>query len=573
MTKLPITRTVLSVNTPENLLFKQFQDCCSTVLPVNDADNRFAGIVSLFSLLAGKSLSTSLFWPRLILRLPISTTQSLPEGEQILPCLDENDSCIGFYPAEAYLRMQLEGRKDFEIIQTELDGLLDSSSDGIFITDGEGVVLRMNQSCAALDDVNSKEIIGKTMQDLVEAGVYRNSAALKALRRRKVVTIIQHSVTGRELLSTATPLFQGEQIHMVLVNVRDITRLTRMKNRLKRLAATTRKAKQELAELRRNQFEDDDIVCNSEVMRKLFLLARRVAEVDSTILIEGESGTGKGVLARFIHKNSPRRSGPFITIECSSIPESLLESELFGYEKGAFTGAEKRGRAGLVELAAGGTLFLDEIGEISLATQVKLLRLLQSHKFIRVGGREAINVDLRVIAATNRDLRQRVEEGKFRRDLYYRINVIPLTLPPLRCHPEDIAPLVEKNLVRIGQRYRLQKQFHPQALKQLLGYSWPGNIRELENMVEMLAVTVKGEVIGPEDLSLTVEEIQAKLPEYLGSFKAIMRQHERNLLCHCLRHFRNTQSMAEAMHIDASTIRRKLRKHGLAVKFTLDSRN
>ena len=244
------------------------------------------------------------------------------------------------------------------------------------------------------------------------------------------------------------------------------------------------------------------MVGSSLAMQRVMDLIRRVAPVDSTILLLGESGVGKGVLAAEIHRLSPRRSGPFVRIDCAALPGSLLESELFGYSPGSFTGARREGKPGLIEQAHGGTLFIDEIGDVPLELQVKLLHVIQERRIIRLGAVTPTAVDIRIIAATHRDLEAMVAEGRFRADLYYRLNVVPVKIPPLRERPEDIPVLARTFLDRFCARYRVERTLTPEAVERLVAYSWPGNVRELENLVERLVVTLDEREIRPEHLPL-----------------------------------------------------------------------
>lgn len=279
----------------------------------------------------------------------------------------------------------------------------------------------------------------------------------------------------------------------VILEERDLT--------IKRLESLEKQLKQ--TEVQEKAFMD--IIGCSEKIRGVIHLAKRAAESNSTVLLLGESGTGKGVFAEAIHKASPRKEGPFIYINCASIPENLLESELFGYEKGAFTGALATGKKGKFELADGGTIFLDEIGELSITLQAKLLHVIQRKSFTRVGGLDPINVDVRIIAATNKNLEKAVLEGKFREDLYYRINVISILIPPLRERPEDIFPLVEYFIPRICERAgKKAKRISDQAMKILLDHRWKGNVRELENVLERAVNIAAGDTI-----------LSVHLPEYL----------------------------------------------------------
>jgi two-component system response regulator AtoC len=259
------------------------------------------------------------------------------------------------------------------------------------------------------------------------------------------------------------------------------------------------------------QFKFHDILSKSPRMHDVFELISHVAETISTVLIVGETGTGKELVARAVHESSPRKAAPFVAVNCAALPESLLESELFGHEKGAFTSAIGQ-RKGRFELAHGGTIFLDEVGEIPAAMQAKLLRVLQERRFERVGGTQTIEVDVRVVAATNRDLLRLAKEGKFREDLYYRLNVVKIDLPPLHERPEDIALLAEHFMQKFCRPGSAPKQIAPEAMEALLHFRWPGNIRELENAMERACVTSRGEVVGVENLP--AEILKPSQPRY-----------------------------------------------------------
>ena len=247
----------------------------------------------------------------------------------------------------------------------------------------------------------------------------------------------------------------------------------------------------------------EDILGNAPAMREIFGVVTRVAKTDATVLIQGESGTGKELLARAIHSKGARCNQPFVAINCGAIPETLLESELFGHEKGAYTGAYVQ-RKGKLEVAADGTLFLDEIGEMSGPLQVKLLRFLQQREIERVGGRELVRVDARVIAATNKDLKAELQSGRFREDLFYRLSVVNLKLPPLRERGDDVVLIANAFLRRSSQRHRRKLQFSASALESIIHHPWPGNIRELENTVERAVIMSKGKLIEPRDLGIDV---------------------------------------------------------------------
>jgi two-component system response regulator AtoC len=311
------------------------------------------------------------------------------------------------------------------------------------------------------------------------------------------------------------------------------------------------------------QYQFHDLISKSSTMQKVFDLAHTIAKSNSNILILGESGTGKELLARAIHNESLRAAGSFIPVSCVALTETLLESELFGHEKGAFTDAiaQKKGK---FELADGGTIFLDEIGDISPKLQLSLLRVLQEKEFTRVGGTKSITVDVRIIAATNRDLKKAVDEGKFRDDLYYRLNVIAIELPPLREHKEDIPLLahhfIEKFNIEMGGKI---ERIAEEALERLIEYDWPGNVRELENVIERVMVITKGTLIKAEDLHLSPQVIKGKGAASASddkTIKAVEKKHIEKIL---KENNWNIQKSAEKLGIDRVTLYNKIKKYKL----------
>ena len=312
-----------------------------------------------------------------------------------------------------------------------------------------------------------------------------------------------------------------------------------------------------------------DIVGESEAMERVYQMIGKVAPTDSTVYIFGESGTGKELVARAVHEASPRRDQPFVRVNCSALAETLLESELFGHEKGSFTGAHKR-RLGRFELADGGTIFLDEIGDISPAIQLKLLRVLQERAFERVGGEETIEVDVRVITATNKDLKEEVAAGRFREDLFYRLHIIPMTLPPLRDRPSDIALLVDHFIGKLAGRTKSDVDgVAPDAMEALKVYDWPGNVRELENVIEHALVFAEGDKIGLHDLPPAItgrsHDALLAIPEGDRSLPDILEDLERQLI---LRAFEKAEGVktetARLLGIKTSALYYKLEKYDIA---------
>ncbi|MEN6348447.1 MAG: sigma 54-interacting transcriptional regulator [Syntrophomonas sp.] len=452
-------------------------------------------------------------------------------------------------------------------LNEELDAIIDSSFDGLYITDKNGVTLRLNRSFEMISGVDGREFLGRDVADIEKEGIVSQSVSYQVLKQKKTVTIIQETKSGKTTLATGTPVFdKNGDISRVVCNVRDITELNMLKQKLEQAQELTQHYKSELRSLRMYS-GCNKLVSKSAKMRKLIETITRLAVVDSTILISGESGTGKELIAENIHKNSHRHKGPFIKVNCGAIPENLLESELFGYEYGAFTGARKEGKAGFFELAEGGTLFLDEIGDLPFNLQVKLLRVLQSREIIRVGGSQSQKVDCRIVAASNRDLEEMVRKKEFREDLYYRLNVIPVNLPPLRERKEDIPSLVVHFMDLFNHKYKLNKRISPEVVDVIMAYEWPGNVRELENLIERLVVTAPKDIIGRDDLPSFLEHsisnpqvsVSAIIP-----LRIAVEMVEKQLLEKVYSQFRTTRQMARELEINASTIVRKSAKYGVS---------
>ncbi|MEW6244320.1 MAG: sigma 54-interacting transcriptional regulator [Bacillota bacterium] len=498
----------------------------------------------------------------------------LPD-QDILPFEDASGTYVGYIRKSELIEATISRRLAAEMqyyrdLQEEFDAIFRSSNDGIFIADGNGTVIRINKASERIDDVRAEEVLGKNMRDLVAQGFYSESVTLKVIETGAPVTILQKTKTGKEIMATGTPLYKNGELYRVVVNSRDITELNALKNALRDEQYRTERIKCELNYLRKVYTRNDTPVFRSAQMEKVFDLALRVAGVDSTVLIQGESGVGKEVVSKFIHMNSARKDKPFIKIDCSGIPESLLESELFGYEKGAFTGASKTGKLGLIELANEGTLFLDEIGELHLNLQSKLLRVIQDREICRLGGIKTIPVDIRVIAATNRKLEDMIRANLFREDLYYRLNVVPIFVPPLRERRADIQPLLTYFIDRYNKRFGYAKTFDPEAVGILLDYDWPGNVRELENMVERLIVTTTGDVIRVDDLPVAPRRTRDSgffLKDRGLGLAEIVTQCERDLLLKVMASASSTYEMARILKIDVSTVRRKLKKHKVKISF------
>ncbi|MBF7082939.1 sigma 54-interacting transcriptional regulator [Desulfallas sp. Bu1-1] len=460
--------------------------------------------------------------------------------------------------------------KSVKQLNTKLELIIESSYDGILLTDPEGTILKANRAHERITGVPSSEILGKNMADLVTAGVYSRSIVDAVMREGKPVTMVEK----KHFLITGSPVRDHDgKVLRIVVNIRDLTELNNLREQLEQTKELSERYQDELTQLRGKLFNQEGLVFHSPKMRELLQVASRLAAVDSTVLILGESGVGKEIIARTIHSQSKRKDGPFITVNCGAIPENLLESELFGYERGAFTGANREGKAGMFELAHNGTLFLDEIGELPPGFQVKLLRVIQEREVLRVGGSKPRPVNVRILAATNRCLETMVKEGRFREDLYFRINVVPLKIWPLRERKEDIIPLVHAFKQRYENKYGIQKKIDPRVYEAFLNYHWPGNVRELDNMIERLMVTTPGSEITVSDLpSYVFENLGQQQPEVyvkgIMPLKKAVMQLESQLISNAIKEFGSANKAARVLKVDQSTLTRKisrLREHGLAI--------
>jgi len=455
--------------------------------------------------------------------------------------------------------------KRIEELEEQIASLLvafNSAYDGMHILDKDGYTLMINEACERIEGISAEAIGDKNVRQLVEEGYFSESVTLKVLEKKAPVTMIQKVRNGNQVLVTGMPIYKDGKIDKVIINSRDLTELNRLKAEISERDLMLEKYQEEWQKLNSILMVTEDIVCNSESMKKIVGMALHVAKAESTILITGESGTGKGVIAKFIHNNSARKNKPFVKIDCGSIPDALFESEIFGYEKGAFTGANNRGKIGLAQLADQGTLFLDEIGEIPLSIQAKLLRLIQEKEIVRVGGKDTLSVDVRIIAATNKDLAQMVNVGKFREDLFYRLDVIPIHIPPLRERKEDITGILINRMKKLNAQYGTEKRLSNEAAEKLIEYSWPGNVRELENVIERILVLSIGEELGVDDLPGAFQQkTRHRAYRKNDTLKSMTEAYEMEIIEEMLSKKMTVPEIAKVLQVDATTIRRKLSKH------------
>lgn len=454
-----------------------------------------------------------------------------------------------------FVSKELESVKS---ILNELDTVINSSHDAILITNESGDILKAN---TAFKKILGLEKIPNNYADLQESHI--NLSFLDSVVKTKKRTTIMEGNSKKEnvLLVTATPVQSNNgKVSRVITNIRDMTEIDHLRKELE-------ETKKYLITLKDQENSNKKFIAQSKSMQDILKAVKQIANVDSTVLITGESGVGKEEVANLIHKMSPRNNHPFIKINCGAIPEALLESELFGYESGAFTGANQKGKEGLFETANKGTIFLDEIGELPLQLQVKLLRVIQEREVVRVGGVKSREIDIRIVVATNKELQQLVTQGEFRLDLFYRLNVVPILIPPLRKRVEDIPLLTAKFKDEIEKKYKKRVKFPSEVVQAFTSYHWPGNVRELSNIVERLIVTAEEDALSIEDvhhlLHSTNVHLNQNQPVHVNGIiplKKAIDEVEKQLLERAYTIYKNTRSMADILQVNQSTIVRKMKK-------------
>jgi PAS domain S-box-containing protein len=438
-----------------------------------------------------------------------------------------------------------------------LQPVLDALPDGVYITDGYGVTVSVNKAYEQITGLQRHRVLGKHMQGLVRDGYISNSVSLEVIRERQPITRVQTIKGNRKIVVSGNPMFdENGTLEYVISSVRDVTALLRAKHAEEQL--------EQILTVRKEYGIDVDVhtdkagVLTGTNTRQCYRLAEKVAVTDVKILIQGETGTGKTLLAQFIHDNSLRCAAPFISLNCAAMPEGLIEAELFGYTAGAFTGASSRGKEGLLEIANGGTLFLDEIGDLPLSLQAKLLKVIEENKFLPLGGTRFKNTNIRLITATHHDLKEAIANGKFREDLYYRLQIMPLDLPPLRKRQDEISPLLTHFLNHYAKRYNTEKTLHPETLEFLLHYKWPGNIRELMNLTERLVLITEHSEILPNDLPKSIRPLVTHSEPYSsGSLKKQVEDLERELISNAISLYGSTRAAAASLGINQSTLVKK----------------
>ncbi len=448
----------------------------------------------------------------------------------------------------------------FKILEKEVETILDAIHDDILIADRNGIITKVYPSFEKVYGIKKTEAEGKSVYELEKKGYFKPSITGKVLKKKSQITMMQETKDGRKLIATATPIKnEKNEITKVISFTRDVTDYLTLKKQYSLLENKVKKYSAEIEKLRNKNKKTPDIIGESEEIKKIINTIEKIACFDTNILIEGESGVGKTMFARMIHSKSKRSEGPLIEIDCGAIPDKLLESELFGYEKGAFTGASNEGKVGLIELSDKGTLFLDEIGELPVNLQMKLLKVIEEKKITHIGGTKQIDVDFRLITATNKNLKDLINKKRFREDLYYRLNIIYIEIPSLRERKKDIKELSNYFLQKYNKKYNLNKRFDEDVYYYLKKYRWPGNIRELSNIIERMVLVSSSEEICID--SLPNFRAQSPKQENCNDLKKALENYEEDLIKLAYEKYKSTVGVAKELSISQATASRKIKKY------------
>lgn len=453
--------------------------------------------------------------------------------------------------------------EEYKYSMEVMKDILDTDYQGMVLVDEKGIVVGFYYE--NLFGIKSKDAIGRDVEDVVE-----NTRLKIVMQTGQEEMNDLHKIQGRDVIASRVPLFKDGRVIGALGSIifNDVRALLPMIEKVKTYEKAVVKYKGELTSMHGAKYSFDSIITENKKMKQLKQIANKCATTDSTVLIQGESGTGKEYFAHAIHINSHRNNEPFVRLNCAAIPRELFEAELFGYDGGAFTSAKNEGKLGKLEIANGGTVLLDEVGAMPLEMQVKLLRVLEEREFERVGGTERIQLDIRVIASTNEDLADLVKKGFFREDLYYRLNVINLTIPPLRERLDDIPHLANSIIKELAMRSRVRpKTISPEALKILQSYPWPGNVRELRNILESILNLVDGISIFPKDLPEHMQKLsRGYQSRNMGehTLKDILAETEIHAIQEAIERCQGNKSKAaELLGIHRTALYKKMNAYGL----------
>ncbi|MCL5290591.1 MAG: sigma 54-interacting transcriptional regulator [Bacillota bacterium] len=446
--------------------------------------------------------------------------------------------------------------------EARINAVVEAVDEAICIVDSTDKVITWNSRAEELYGIKAQDIVGKPIQQF-----FSNLVVTRINKEWEEIRSLHHQpVEGTHVLVNATPVRLGPKVIGGVTAERDITEVVQLNQKLNQASSQVQRLENEIHKISAGRNPFATVKGHHKRLVELINTARKAASTNAVVLLRGESGTGKELFAKAIHESSPRAGRKFSVINCAAIPPSLFESEMFGYESGAFTGADKRGKIGVFEMADGGTLFMDEIGELPLDMQVKLLRVLQNGEFFRVGGSTPIKVDVRIIAATNRPLEDMMAQGIFREDLYYRLNVVSLEIPPLRERREDIPELVYLFLQEFSQLYRKHiSKLEPGVMATFLAYAWPGNIRQLKNVIERMVILTEGDTVPesaiPDALKISTRQDQMNTVVGLAS---VTEQTERELIIRTLKQVNGNRSEAARMlGIPRSTLYYKMHQLGI----------
>lgn len=438
----------------------------------------------------------------------------------------------------------------------------EAASDGLSVMDAQGRVVQINKAHERILGFPSAEVVGKHVHTLIKEKIISQAVTMQVIAKRATSTVHQITKTSSRVLTTGVPIFDsnGNLIYTVATS-RDMRQL-----KIKEISGQYFRSKRKLFVAQDHHLSDiieqlgrSGYVFQSPKMVDVISTVAKAADSDTAILILGETGVGKDVIAKTIHNLGPNRDNPFVPVNCAAIPKELIESELFGYVKGAFTGAKKEGKRGLIEAANGGTLFLDEVAELSQQCQVKLLRTLQDHTITRIGCTTPIRIKIRIIAATNRDLKVMITRGDFREDFFFRLSVIPIIIPPLRERAEEIPALVHSYLDKFNKKYNKRIMFSKEAMSLMMLYHWPGNVRELANMIERCIVLSEDFIVKPEDLNLEFS-FDSKPSEDIKTLHHVLETAERELLMKAMARYGSTYKVARVLGVSQPTVVRKIGK-------------
>ena len=476
---------------------------------------------------------------------------------------DEKSVWVRLSGEEGLNRYEEGISKALELNRSMRKTLMEYDQSSLMISDGNGIVVFAGQETVDNCGHDKSWYIGRSIYDLEKQGVFYPSVTRMVLETGKEQVVIQKTaLADKHLVAIGVPVFdENGQIEQVLSITKDYTAQVNLSSIIAKMEFGMN-----ITESKGDAL-DEIITCN-EKMIDIKNLIRLVAPTNSTVLILGETGTGKEVLAKAIHKMSKRSEKPFVVVSCGSLSPNIVESELFGYEAGSFTGANREGKKGLLESASGGTVFLDEIGELPLDQQVKLLHVLQEKSIVRVGGTEQIPLDIRVIAATNRDLQEQIEKGNFREDLFYRLNVVSINIPSLSRRREDIPLFIKHFTKKFNEYHSTNKVISKNVMNLLSRHEWPGNVRELENLVERLIVTSPSNYIDAEDLpweipGITADELNTVTVKEIAPLAEVIESAERQLLEMARYEYGTTSAMAEILEVNQSTVSRKMKTYGI----------